>query len=253
MKFNYLNLLSLDNKIIIYQFIEYFIMLAYNIENKTKLKIFKMSAIIDSTKPLLDSLEMLNDSIKILNATIYNLADNESTKITNYWFWINSIIVGFITSLVFLAYMLTVKPNIKISDKICYNEIYGSNLFFIKFYNTSRFYPIHEIKVEAELLEYSSTKGGKLLKSHKLNFRREPPLNVPRFNKKDENATYAVCLSMKDNLDELWSSNMHQLRLVISCKHYISGFTRVFIKEYHTKEHTLTKGKFEFGKSLNVS
>ena len=58
--------------------------------------------------------------------------------------------------------------------------------------------------------------------------------------------------STEADLDKLWTKDTHSLKVVISARHTFSGFSRIYTKEYFSKEHTIHRGKFEFGKSLQT-
>lgn len=161
------------------------------------------------------------------------------------------IISGVISSLLFLISLFLLKPRIEISDKICTNSEFGNTYYFIKTINKT-WWTIYDIKVELSLLQTSSTKGGKIYKVDKIELRREPPFQIPRFSKKDKDAFYAVLFSTESDLDTLWTKDTHSLKVVISARHNFSGFGNIFTKEYFSKEHAIHKGKFEFGNSLQT-
>ena len=159
------------------------------------------------------------------------------------------IVSGIISSILFLIALFFLKPRIKISDKICTNSEFGKPYYFIKTINKT-WWTIYDIKVELSLLQASSTKGGKIYKVDNIKLRRDPPFQIPRFSKKDKDAFYAVMFSTEADLDTLWTDNTHSLKVVISARHTLSGFSRIYTKEYFSKEHAIHRGKFEFGKSL---
>lgn len=164
---------------------------------------------------------------------------------------ITGIISGIISSILFLLVLYLLKPRVIISDKICTNNIYGKQYYFIKTINKTR-WSIHDIKVELSLLQTSSTKGGKIYKVDKIELRRDPPFQIPAFKKSDRDALYAILYSTESDLNELWTEDTHCLRVVISARHNLSGFGKTFTKEYYSKEHAIHFGKFEFGNTIQT-
>ncbi|WP_156786032.1 hypothetical protein [Archaeoglobus veneficus] len=168
-----------------------------------------------------------------------------------------SIIIGVISSviasLLFLLFLTRVRPEIEISNQIAKGKSLttGDTIYRIKVINKTR-RPIINIKAQLHLVTPITVPGGILLKSKEIPLRRSEIMYLEKFDPNDENAEYAFRFVTYENIEEIWKDDKRSfLRFRICATDSISGFTKVFIKEYHTKS-LIREGEFEFGNSMEI-
>lgn len=161
------------------------------------------------------------------------------------------IISGLIASYCFLIFFLNKKrPNINISGNISKVDINGEVNYLFKFVNmtNSEIFDVH-----IELLFYKpfgDYNGGNLQGKDitlKDNFISYMPCN----KNTDNHNLHAVRIRTTDNLEEMWSDPSSFIRLSIIAKHSLSGFNKVFVKDFINKD-TISSKNFISGSDLNV-
>ncbi|NOX37708.1 MAG: hypothetical protein GXO78_09245 [Calditrichaeota bacterium] len=167
-----------------------------------------------------------------------------------------AILIGIFSSLIasftFIFFLARLRPRIEISSKIA--KRIGENQnpeYRIKIINrTPR--SIINIKAQLHLMAPVSTPGGIIMTSKEIKLKRDEIMEISRFNKKDPLAGYAFRFVTFENIDEIWQDDTHFfLRFRIHATDSFSGFSRVFVKDYHKKRSSIKEGEFEFGNSLN--
>jgi hypothetical protein len=78
-------------------------------------------------------------------------------------------------------------------------------------------------------------------------------MELSKFDKQDKTAAYAYRFRSYDALDDLWSHDAQSyLRFRVQATHSVSGFSRVFRKDYYTKRNSVIDGEFDFGDSMKI-
>lgn len=68
----------------------------------------------------------------------------------------------------------------------------------------------------------------------------------------DAHNLHAVRIRTTDNIEQMWSDTSSFIRLSIIAKHSLSGFNKVFIKDFLNKD-CITEKRFLSGNDLTVN
>ncbi len=161
-----------------------------------------------------------------------------------------AIIVGVLSSLlaslIFLFFLRLMRPKIVISDKIAKT----GDRFVIKVVNKSRRDAV-DIKVEFLLMTPVSVPNGIILRRRPILLKRDYLMVLPRYDKRDKDASYAFRFTTQENLLEIWNKEHQYLLFRLMAKDELSGFGKVFNQKFYTKKDIM-EGSFEFGESLEI-
>ena len=168
-----------------------------------------------------------------------------------------SVIIGVlssvIASLIFLSFLTRVRPKLEISDKIAKGKSLttGDIIYRIKVINKSR-RPVINVKAQLHLITPIVIPGGMLLKSKEIPLKRSEVMYLEKFDPSDKQAKYAFRFTTYGNIENIWKDDRQSfLRFRIIATDSISGFTKVFVKNYHIKS-LIKEGEFEFGNSMKI-
>lgn len=75
--------------------------------------------------------------------------------------------------------------------------------------------------------------------------------HIPVKSKGDKHALHAVRIRCFEKLESNWDKSAF-LRLEVFAKHELSGFSKIFVKDYHNKA-CIREGEFKFGDELTIS
>lgn len=171
--------------------------------------------------------------------------------------YILAIIIGVLSSavasLIFLLFLNRIRPKIIISDQIARGKSTKGNIIYrIKVINkTSR--SIMDIKATLHRVRTVVVPGGTIPKVKEIPLKRSEIMELPKFDPKDKEANYAYRFITYENIEEIWEHDtMEYLRFRIYARDSLSGFGKVFIKDYHTKRNSIKEGDFEVGNSLEI-
>lgn len=170
--------------------------------------------------------------------------------------FISSLIIGIVSgvaaSYFFLMFFLKKKrPIISISNYISKQEVNNENSYLFKFVNMtdSEIFDIHiELTFYKPIGDYN---GGNLQGkdiSLKDNFLSYMPCN----SNNNPHNLHAVRIRTTDDLSTMWQNDGSFIRLSIIAKHSISGFNKVFVKDYLNKD-CITSKRFLSGNDLSVN
>jgi hypothetical protein len=174
---------------------------------------------------------------------------------------VTGVLSGFIASLIFIIFFSRIRPNIKISDKICYSfgpilfpdELEGKPIYEIKAINRSRRAAIN-LRAELQIVAQRFTKGGPVQYWKDIALVRPNPMHIEKYNKKDTEGLYAFRFRTFENLDPLWSDDDTAfLRFRLVATDSLSGFSKVFVRNYYTKKDYLVEGRFASSDSFEIS
>lgn len=161
---------------------------------------------------------------------------------------VGSLIASFGFLYVFLSRKI---PIIYISNYISREQNKdGASYYWFKYINKTNV-PIYDVQVAAYFLTPQGGNGGQNLKVEHITVKHKTYTHVPAETKNDKNALHAVQVRVLDDLDGLWSNTSTYLRFEVIAKHELSGFSKVFVQDYHST--TLIKsGSFKFGNDLEI-
>jgi len=168
-----------------------------------------------------------------------------------------SVIIGIlssvIASIIFLTFLTRVRPKIEISNQIAKGKSLttGDIIYRIKVINKTR-HSIINIKAQLHLVTPIVVPGGILLKTKEIPLKRSEVMCLEKFDPKDEQAKYAFRFVTYEDIEKSWSDDKRSfLRFRIVATDSISGFSKVFTKDYHTKS-LIKEGEFEYGASMEI-
>ena len=148
--------------------------------------------------------------------------------------------------------MRRLKPKIEISPTISkYVDENGQCVYVIKILNKGKREAIN-VNIVFQLVKEMIVSGVRIFRSERLELRTNNILSIPRFNKKDNDANYALRIRSFEDVDTKWSANKNSyLRLKLTAEDAISGSTIVCEQKYFTCS-SIKDGQFEWGNSFNI-
>jgi len=164
------------------------------------------------------------------------------------------IFSGFVASLVFIIFFSKIRPSIDISDKVSYyTDDEGKKAFMIKIINRSR-RPVVNLKAELELVSQRFVKGGAIQRWKEIDLVRPDPMQIEKYDEKDIQGMYAFRFRTFEDIDQLWTDEERTfLRFRVMAIDPLSGFSKVFVKNYYIKKNTLVQGDFAHGDTFQIS
>ena len=165
-----------------------------------------------------------------------------------------AVFLGLITSGIFLLILLCFKPNIDISPRIArgISTKTGETVYRIKIINRTRS-PLIDIKAQLHIYKNYQTATGEIWKSNAIDLKRSDPIIIGKYDKKDEQSNYAYRFLTYENIYEKWGDDSSQfLRFRIFARHSVSGFGRVFFKDYRLKRNSIMEGDFSKGDTFEI-
>ena len=157
---------------------------------------------------------------------------------------ISTIILGIITSLiasiVFTCFFTQLKPDLKISSEIMFNN--GSYKITVE--NKSCFAAIN-IKAELSYVNYFTVNGKQETNAENILLKKNELFSLDKFDKNSQFATYTFMFIANDDLIKgLTQHNRDHLRFKISATHSLSNIGKVFQQKF-TKDQVIKK-EFNF-------
>ena len=165
---------------------------------------------------------------------------------------LSGIATGVASSYFFLKYFLSKKkPVIEISDFISKQKVHEEESYLIKFVNKTDT-EIFDIHIELTFFKpFGDYNGGNLQGKDivlKDNFISHMPCDMIN----DVHNLHAIRIRTVDNIEELWQDSSSFIRLSIIAKHSLSGFNKVFVKDFLNKD-CITDKRFLSGSDLTVN
>ncbi len=113
---------------------------------------------------------------------------------------------------------------------------------------------IVDIKAELLLVKSKNVPGGAIFSTTKIPLEKKRVFILSRYDKKNTNADFAGRFVTEEALHKLWSDDESQFLIFRVYSHdEISGFGKIFIKEYRIKRNSLIQGQYNFGDDLEIS
>lgn len=165
-----------------------------------------------------------------------------------------AVLVGLITSGIFLVILSRFKPKIDISSKIArgVSTKTGEIVYRIKVINRTSA-SITDIRAQLQILNNYQTATGEIWKSDAIELRRSDPISIDKYDKKDEEANYAYRFLTYADLNKRWNDDKSQfLRFRIFARHSISGFGGFFFNDYRLKRKSIIEGDFSKGDTFKI-
>ncbi|WP_422361926.1 hypothetical protein [Reichenbachiella sp.] len=172
---------------------------------------------------------------------------------------LSSIIIGVGTGLassfMFLWFLTTIRPKVRISTDIAEDTIFYEGethkCFRCKVINDTWKSRIYDIEAQLVLIKYVTVDGGQNLFMDKIPLIKERTWSLNRYSKKDTHAEYAFQFITIRDLYDIWDDNVN-IELRIKAKHAFSGFTRTDNYRYF-KTNCIKKGSFKFGNTMEIT
>jgi len=165
-----------------------------------------------------------------------------------------AILVGLVTSAIFFAVLALFRPRIEISPVIArdVSTKNGAAIYRIKIINKTHD-AITDIRAQMHIFKHDQTASGEILVSDAVELKCADPLSIDRFNKKDEDASYAYRFLTYEDLDSRWSDdNIQFVRFRIFARHATSGLGATFKQDYRLKRQAIVDGNFSKGDTFKV-
>jgi len=159
-----------------------------------------------------------------------------------------SVISGVFASFSFYVFLRVLKPNIKISPKIARDKKEG--IIKIKVVNLAKRDAL-DIRAELVLLVPKNVPNGIIYVRKPIELKKNYLINLSKYSKQDKNANYAFRFRANDSFIDDWNYNGQYLIFKLIAKDEVSGFSKVFIKEYFSKGDIID-GDFEMGVSMEI-
>lgn len=110
---------------------------------------------------------------------------------------------------------------------------------------------IYSVKVDACFMTPTGADGGANLTIERIPLKYDNYSHIPRRALNDSHACHAVRIKCPEPLEKKWEKSSF-LRLEVFAKHELSGFSRIFVKDYHNKS-SIRNGEFKFGDDLSIT
>jgi hypothetical protein len=180
-----------------------------------------------------------------------------------------SIVMGFIGSFFFLAFLFSLKPNIKIADKICYNP--DKNMYYFKMVNMALFFSIKDVSITIDHCRLAGAIGdGYNVFKKRIHLSNNSFTHVDSILSGKENKVYAFIVQSNgtviDSNETVIDSNetnknkpsittilndmeYDYIELSVYARHSLSGFSIQKSKIYKNHHHIETG---EYATGINV-
>ena len=170
---------------------------------------------------------------------------------------ISSILVGvlssFVASALFLFCLFRVRPKIVISPHIAVTtEPDGKKMYRLKIVNKT-IRPIVNIHCRLLLSQPKNVPDGIMITSDRIPLKAEHVFEIPRYDIRNKEANYARRFVCDENIEAIWQGqDGSYLKFTVMASDSLSGFSKVFTKEFHTKKNCIVEGSHRFGDSLEI-
>jgi len=178
-----------------------------------------------------------------------------------------AIVMGFVGSLFFLAFLFSLKPNIKIADKICFNEEKG--IYYFKMVNMSLLFPLKDVEVSIFHNEVVEAFGeGNNLITNNVHIKNSNFSHVESILGGLDNKVYAFIVqsdgTIIDDINETPETNdnsksivnvlgeqHNHIELNVYARHALSGFSIQKSQIFKNARH-LETGEYQTGISVEI-
>lgn len=165
-----------------------------------------------------------------------------------------SVFTGIGASYCFLRfYLFYKKPKIEISNYICKATIEDEINYLFKFVNNTGV-ELYDVRFEAYIFTPFNDTTGHNLRGRKVSFARDDIYFMPKKDSKDHYNLHAIRIRTTDDIYTIWknSGDASYLRLTIIAKHSLSGFNKVFTKDFLHPDNIICDKMFKKGGDLEI-
>jgi hypothetical protein len=150
--------------------------------------------------------------------------------------FIISVLAGLISSYVFLVvFLLNKKPDIVLSEQISRVTIDGSVNYIFKIVNMTNS-DIFDVHVELTFYKPVGAYNGNNLRGRDIKLKDNFIAYLPQKKSDDHFNLHALQIRTTEAIEDTWDDESAFIRLTVIAKHALSGFNRVFIQDYKSKE-----------------
>lgn len=163
------------------------------------------------------------------------------------------IIIGVVSSVLFLALASHVKPRLVISKHIARlpeeacRDLGGG--YAVKVVNNSK-RSATEVKARLTLVRRVNVKGGQINRTDDFPLVKDWIFELPAFDKKKAEDS-AFRFITREDIEALWIGDNYIL-FSVSAKDSLTGFGKVFSCSYYHKKSELIQGEFAIGHSMEI-
>jgi hypothetical protein len=164
------------------------------------------------------------------------------------------ILIGLLTSLLFLLLIRRVRPNIQISENIAKVESkkhLGKYGYVVKILNKSKRSAV-DIKVRFAIVQEKIVPDGIINRTTDFELEKDSEFEILGFNKKEPEASAFRFLTY-DDLEAKCDDDNTYLLFVVYAKDSLTGFGKVFTQKYYKKRVHLKDGSFKVGTSMEIA
>jgi len=163
------------------------------------------------------------------------------------------VLIGLLTSLLFLLLISRIRPNIQISTiiaKVESKKYLGKYGYVIKIINRSKRAAI-DVKVRFALVQEKIVPDGLIMRTSDFVLEKDSEFEIPGFDKNEPEAS-AFLFVTYDDIETKWNEKTFLL-FVVYAKDSLTGFGKVFTQRYYLKRVTLRDGSFKVGTSMEIA
>lgn len=166
-----------------------------------------------------------------------------------------AILIGvassFIASCMFLFALYSIRPKIEIVENIAKDVgLNGKTFYVIKVINRARRAAV-DVRAELRLMTYKNVDNGHVVVTQSIKLVQPEIFSIPRYRKGKTGFGYRF--STFEDLDEKWPDDSSSyLSFKIYAKDSLTGFGKVFSKQFRTKNKNIVPGKFSNGESTEI-
>lgn len=164
------------------------------------------------------------------------------------------VLIGLLTSLLFLLLISRVRPSIQISENIAKVESkkhLGKYGYVVKILNKSKRSTV-DVKVRFAIVQEKIVPDGIIMQTTDFQLEKDSEFEIPGFNEKEPEASAFRFLTY-DDIEAKWDDDKVFLVFVVYAKDSLSGFGKVFTQKYYRKQVHLKDGSFKVGTSMEIS
>ncbi len=164
------------------------------------------------------------------------------------------VLASLLASLIFLYFLIRLKPNIEISPSISKGiSKNGDTSYRIKIINKSS-RPAINLRAELLIRTKRNVPNGVIVNNHSLKLKTDQMFEISKFNLSDNTAGYAKRFVCTENIEEIWNDdNSSYLLFRLIATDPVSGIQKVFKKSYYTQRTDIKAGSHHYGNSFDIS
>jgi len=163
-----------------------------------------------------------------------------------------SMLSSFFAALVFASLIRLIRPKIRISEQIAKGkDLKGNTVYRIKVVNQTR-RAVMGLKAYLYITTPVEIPAGTLKSTEQIPLVRSEVLELAKYKRETETEVFSFNFITQVDLDGLWDDSRSFLRFRLYVVDSLSGFGRLFIKDYHLRRTTIKEGSFEARGSLKI-